>query len=64
VLAPTVPFLYQASPCPFYEEVDFFDFLIDTEKNEKREPVPDGGLSTDNNATMVLPGGTGTDNGV
>jgi len=64
VLAPTVPFLYQASPRPFYEEVDFFDFLIDTEKNEKRELVPDGGLITDNNATMVLPGGTGTDNGV
>jgi len=40
VVARTVPFLYQTSSCPFNEEVDFFDFLIDTEKNEKRELAP------------------------
>jgi len=27
VVAPTVPFLYQTSPRPFNEEVDFFNFL-------------------------------------
>jgi len=35
-----VPFLYQTSPCPFNEEVDFFDFLSGYQvqvKNEKME---------------------------
>jgi len=42
---------------PFHEEVDFFDFLIDTvsRKNGEKRTVPDGGLGTDNNA-----GGAGT----
>jgi len=74
-----VPFLYQTSPHPFNEEVDFFNFLAklwymvqDTKiKNEKRKATGsdganngDGGTNNDSAAgTVTKNNGAGTTGG-